>query len=178
MEGGSSFFLSADFLLEHKLKKGMVVDSTLYEQIKEESQFVEVYTKSLSLLSKQMYTEYNLKMKLLSLEYSIGSVNKALDLLKEKSYIDDYTFAYKWVESRIRNKLDSSLELIAGLIKKGISNNIANSVVSELYTQKVKEKIIKGKIEKYYKQNKSAEYIKKSLSRKGFDLASIIHYID
>ncbi|QEN05386.1 hypothetical protein EW093_11910 [Thiospirochaeta perfilievii] len=61
LEDGSSFFLSVDFFLENKIRKGRVVDETLLLKIKDESLFVQAYSKAISLLSRQLYSKFNLK---------------------------------------------------------------------------------------------------------------------
>jgi len=178
LEDGSSFFLSVDFFLENKIRKGRVVDETLLLKIKDESLFVQAYTKAISLLSRQLYSKFNLKRKLLSKDLDSSSIDRAIDYLEKQGYINDTNFAVKWVESRLRSKLDSYNSLLSGLIKKGISSSISKEVLDELYTQEVNDEIIKKSVNKYLNQNKEPKAIISKLVRKGFDIRRIRRYLN
>lgn len=178
MGSGSSFFLSVDFFIQKKIMKGLVVDPTLLEEIKEESLFVEAYVKAISLLSRQGYSRHNLKRKLLSKDFDLIGIERALDYLENQGYLNDKNYAVKWVESRLRNKLDSYNILLSGLIKKGIEQNIAKDVLQLLYTDDVNASIIRRSVEKFIKQNKSPDAIIKTMVRKGFNRCKIMMTID
>jgi regulatory protein len=154
LEDGSSFFLSIDFFISKKLAKGVTVNQELLSEIKEESLFVEAYIKAISLLSRQLYTRFKLKTKLISKGFDICGVEKSLEFLEEQGYINDKVYAEKWVSSRIRNKLDSYNILLAGLMNKGINASICKDVLNELYTEEVNELIIEKSIIKQLKLNK------------------------
>jgi len=175
---GSSFFISADFFIEHKLKKDIHIDSELLSKIVAESNYVVAYLKAISLLSKQSYTEFNLERKLLSNGFNIEDIKKALVTLRDKNLINDTIFAKKWVESRLRTKLDSPLTLISGLVNKGISNSIARNVVEELYSDTTENCLLEKIIEKSCRQGKTADKITSALLRKGFNRKKIVYYIN
>lgn len=178
LEDGSSFFLSIDFFLDKKLAKGVTVDANLLIQIKEESLFVEAYTKAISLVSRQLYTRFNLKRKLLSKDFDNYGIERALDYLEDQGYINDKTFAEKWVQSRIRTKLDSYTTLLSGLTKKGINSSISKEVLCEFYTQEVNDLIIEKSVKKFIKLNKKPENIIKTLVRKGFNIRKVQFYLE
>lgn len=168
LEDGSSFFLSVDFFLEHKIRKDLTIDEDLYKLIIEESQFVEAYSKAISLLRRQLYTKFNLTNKLLSKEYSEEGIKKAIEYLENQGYINDEQYSEKYVLSRLKSKLDSYNGLLSKLINKGISSNIAKETLKKLYTEEVNEEIIKKSIAKMLSSNKDKEKIISSLVRKGF----------
>ncbi len=124
-----------------------------------------------------MYSGFNLRRKLKSKDFS----NKAIDLciikLEEKGYIDDYKYATSWVESRLKNKLDSRQTLLAGLMNKGINSKIANEIVNEYYSNEIEENIIKKSVEKHCRQGKTSDKIIKALIRKGFNIVSVNYYV-
>jgi len=171
---GSSFFLSADFVLKHRIKAELVIDSLLYNEIVNESEYVETYLKSLSLLSRQSYTRLNLIRKLNEKGYTQTSVDRTVHELESRGFIDDRDYAHKWVESRIRKKLDSAPLLVSNLVKKGISQTIAKSVVNSLYSMEVENRIIQKNIERLLNRGKEKDYIATSLSRKGFNLKKVL----
>ena len=165
--------MSADFFIEHKLSKGVVVDYQLLELIREESHFVEAYSKALSLLSRQSYTKFNIKRKLVSKEFDEAGINKALAYLEQQGYIDDEKYARRWVEGRLRNKFDSYNSLYAGLVNKGISGSVARVVLRDLYTEDINANAIRKSIIKYRNLGKTDDYIIGNLSRKGFNTGLI-----
>lgn len=177
LEDGSSFFLSVDFFLKHKLSKGLVVEPELLLEIKSESLFVEAYMKANSLLSRQLYSRSNLKVKLIAKDFDRLAIERALDYLEKQGRIDDLYFSKCWVLSRLKSKLDSYNGLFAGLLKKGINGTIAKSVLIELYTEDVEYKIIIKSIEKLGRQGKTSDAIMKTLLRKGFKRNRVLSLI-
>ncbi|QEN06386.1 hypothetical protein EW093_11915 [Thiospirochaeta perfilievii] len=105
-------------------------------------------------------------------------MDRAIEYLEKQGYINDTNFAVKWVESRLRSKLDSYNSLLAGLIKKGISSSISKEVLDELYTQEVNDEIIRKSVNKYLNQNKEPKAIISKLVRKGFDIRRIRRYLN
>lgn len=177
LEDGSSFFLSIDFFISKKLAKGVVVDLELLNEFREESLFVEAYIKAVSLLSRQLYTRFNLKRKLQSKEFDINGIEHALENLEKQGFINDKKFAEEWVKGRIRTKLDSYIVLLSGLIKKGIKISLSKEVLSDIYTEEVNELIIEKSVNKHIKQNKTQEDIIRILVRKGFNISKVKKYL-
>ncbi|MGL1890529.1 MAG: RecX family transcriptional regulator [Spirochaetaceae bacterium] len=177
LEDGSSFFISVDFFIANKLAKGLEVDSHLLSLMKSESLFVEAYIKGLSLLTRQLYSTFNLKRKLHSKELDPEGIRKAIDYLEDQGYLNDHKYATNWVLSRLSGKLDSYTGLLSALMKKGISSVIAKDILSDLYTDEIEEKIIINSINKLKRKNKTQDFILGSLYRKGFNRRKIEFYL-
>ncbi len=177
MGDGSSFFLSIDFFLEHKLSKGLIVSQELLTKFKSESLFVEAYMKANSLLSRQLYSKFNLKTKLLTKDYDKQAVERAIEYLQDQGRVNDEYFAKSWVNNRIKNKLDSYNGLLAGLMKKGVSVSISKDVLEELYTEEIEYNIIKKSINKLMNQGKTTDKTVEALTRKGFKYSRIVQFI-
>lgn len=174
----SSFFVSVDFFLLNTLRKGLTVSPDLYNDISIESQFVEAYTKAISLLRRQLYTKFNLSRKLQSKDYDTEAIAKTISRLEEKGYLNDYQYAHNWVLSRLKNKQDSYTSLLSGLLKKGISHSIVNDVVKELYNDDVEIELIKKVIEKASRAGKSSDKIIEKLLRKGFNRTKVFDLVN
>lgn len=171
-------FLSSDFFLLNKLKKGLTLSGDLLFRIEEESLFVEAYVKSLSLLNGQAYTAFNLKMKLLSKDLDKNGIERALELLKKKGYVDDERFARTWVSQRLNTRLDSYNSLLSGLLKKGINSGIAKCVINEFYDDETENNIIKKNVDKCCRAGKSSDKIIKALIRKGFNRNKVFYFVN
>lgn len=177
LEDGSSFFISIDFFLEHRLCKGFEVDSHLLSLLKTESNFVEAYSKGISLLTRQLYTKFNLKRKLLTKELNSDGIESALNFLEEQGYLNDQKYATNWVLSRLTNKLDSFNGLFSSLMKKGVCSRISKEVLDKLYTEEIEEGIIIKSINKLKRQGKTKDSIIDTLYQKGFNRNKTIYYI-
>lgn len=178
LEDGSSFFISSDFFIKYKLKKGLTITEELFLRLEEESCFVQAYIKSLSLLNKQSYTVYKLKMKLITKDYDSSGIERAIDTLLDRGLLDDEKFAESWVTQRLRTKLDSYNTLLAGLIKKGVKTAIAKKVINKHYDADVEDNIIKKNVDKCCRAGKSSDKIIKALLRKGFNRNKVFYFVN
>jgi len=106
------------------------------------------------LLKFRLRTEKELYQRLKRKNFSEDCVNKALEFLKEKRFIDDRLFAKAWVESRLKKPLGFR-RLAQELKIKGVAEAIINSRLSEAKKGYSEEEVVKEIIRQ--KQEKTRE---------------------
>ncbi len=114
----------------------------------------------------------------MSKDFDRDAIDKAIEALKCKGYLDDYKFAFNWVQSRLRNKLDSYNGLLSSLIKKGVAVPIIKDVLQECYNDEIESDILKKSVDKCCRMGKSSDKIINTLLRKGFNRNKVLYFVN
>lgn len=127
---------------------------------------------ALQLLSYRERSFYELKKRLLDKGYSEKVINDVLLRFEELDYINDYRFAKKWVNSRIKYKPRGRYLLTKELRKKGVNQKIIDRVIYELLDKELEKKLGKKLADKWlnsrgFSKNNKAKLIR-YLQNKGF----------
>lgn len=157
--------VNADIMYEFSLKKGMILN----EQQKKELFVQLILFRSYSFLARKDYTEKELKMKL-SQEFPKNSpYEEVMEKLKEKSYLDDYSY----VQNYISSKNISKKRIYFDLTMKGIKKELIDEIYSTIFVDE--KKLIKQNLRKVEnkEERKQIEY----LLRKGYNLRDILSVI-
>lgn len=156
-------------------------------RLKQESEFGKIYSKSLEYClmrprsvkeMKEYFYRKIFRMNLKSDHESSDTtiVERILNKLIEKGYVDDYKFACYWVENRRLKKGISRKRLILELRGKGVEDCIIERCLEGSLRSDIDEleKIIEKKKSLYADQNKLIQY----LIRQGFRCDDIKCLID
>lgn len=157
--------INPDIVYEFSLKKGLELNE---EKVKELFEALMVY-RAYSFLSKRDYSRKELKLKLLSEFPKSSPFEEVLDVLEEKEYVNDFSFAKNY----IINKKFSKKKTYYDLSMKGIKKEVIDEIYSSLDLNE-KEDIRKllTKLDKK-DERKKIEY----LLRKGYNLQDILAVI-
>ena len=168
VDGKYSFSLDISQVVDFHLKKGLVISEEQLEEFKRASEFGKLYQRALEWVlvrprsEKETYDYLYKKIseKKLDKEY----INRIIDRLKEKKYLNDETFSRYYVENRFVKKGISKKRLRMELMKKGVAANIIDEVLDGRNDEEeIKKMIIKKR--KKYDDEKLTAY----LCRQGFD---------
>ena len=102
---------------------------------------------ALNYVARAEQGKFRLARKLESKGFSKLSIEKALDYMEDKGYIDDTRFALSWLHSR-SGKNEGRLKLSNELLMRGIKKDVAKIVLDDFF----KETDEKEKCEKEYKK--------------------------
>lgn len=131
------------------------------------------------LISKRLYTEYEISEKLKKREFSPPVIRQVLNELRDYNYVNDLEFARLWIKTRLRLKPKGERLLRLELIKRGITKDTANQALAEVlkdYSQEAlalnlaKRRIERLKLETSLKTRRK---IFSFLQRRGFSSAII-----
>lgn len=160
-------------LFKAGLKVGKEVSKEELEQVVFESEKSSAFEKIANLVSKQLYSERDLRNKLKNYGYQDAPIDGAIALAKEYRYISDKEYARALVESK---PLKSRLELKNALFQKGICSSFAENALSAVSEEDefsraeiLAEKYLKNK----EKNQKTFASLYNFLLRKGFSSSQI-----
>lgn len=120
--------ISADLVAKFNLKRGVVIDKTLYTQICHEQEILQAKNLAIRYISYRPRTIWEVKSKLYSLKFSSDTIEKTINFLKEFGYLEDENFAIKYINEKLKLKKWSFKKLEQELLLKGIKKDILESV--------------------------------------------------
>ncbi len=156
------------------LVKGMELGEELYHKILQEIVGKRAKKRAMHILEKRDKTEQQLRDKLLENRYPSQVVESAIDYVKSYGYIDDVSYAKRYIEYRSRNKSRKQLKM--ELYAKGISNEIIAEIFEGMEdgeTETIKSLILKKSREPWLLGQEEQRKLKMSLMRKGFAYSEI-----
>jgi regulatory protein len=185
------YVLSLDVaqVIDFGLKIGLEIDESELDDLRKESEFGKLYSRSLeySLIRPRSIKELRdyLYRKTLNTRTKTGSIragysesvaSRVMEALTNKGYVDDEKFAHYWVENRNLRKGSSARKLRSELYTKGIAQSIVDEVLQS--TDRLDEvelrKVIARKSSKYDDPNKLKAY----LLRQGFSYDDVKRALD
>ena len=167
VDGKFSFSLDVSQVVDFHIKKGMEISVEQLDEYKKASEFGKLYQRALEwvLLRPRSERETNdyLYKKVYEKKLDKEYINKTIEKLENKKYLDDRKFAEWYVENRFVKKGISRKRLAMELMKKGISAEIIDDVLDVRNDEEEILKIIAKKRAKY-DDEKLIQY----LCRQGF----------
>lgn len=112
-------------------------------------------------LSYQPRTIYEMQIYIKKKGFEEDIVKKIIDILLEKNYLNDKSFAKLFVESKVKNKPKSKFAFQYELHKKGINPSIVDAVLEQYNNQDLAIKSVRNKIKIWRKLD--AEKFKKKM---------------
>lgn len=105
LNGRYAFPVAESVLIKYRLYKGMEVDKELLEQISNDDQVAQAYSKMLDYLSHQLRTEHEVKQKLTELAAPPEIVPVVMAKLRENQLLDDQEYAAAFVRTEMNTTL-------------------------------------------------------------------------
>ncbi|HYF96549.1 MAG TPA: RecX family transcriptional regulator [Patescibacteria group bacterium] len=173
IDGKYSFALSESGLLASGLKIGLELSNDDLEIQKQASVEDKGIYRVLDLISRRPRSEGEIKDYLKRKKYSDEEIEKILNALSIKGYIDDQNFARRWVENRRLLKPISTRKLWVELKQKKVSEEIIQQVLQNDETDEISviEELINTKSRQTRYQDK--QKLLQFLVRQGFNYGDI-----
>ena len=150
-----SFSLDVSQVVDFKIKKGLVISEEQLEEFKKASEFGKLYQRALEWVlvrprSIKETRDYLCK-KIFEKKLDKNYIDRIIEKLQSKKYLDDERFAEYYVENRFVKKGVSLKRLRMELMKKGVSKDIIDEVLANSDRNDEEEiaKIIAKKRAKY-----------------------------
>lgn len=148
-----------------------------YDLIEDEA-YQEVYQKAIALLSRRNHFEAELRKKLLQRDYNQEIIDKVIEVLTQKKYLNDLENARIYVEFRKNTK--SIYYLKSKLYEKGVSSSIINQVLEEVEIDEfdmalkhIYKKLNMSEDETFDLSYEEVAKLCRSLSSKGFSYRTV-----
>lgn len=173
VDGKYSFSLSENELLNTGLKIGQEFDAPGLEQLKTKAVEDKAMMRAYDLLARRPRSRWEMQEYLRRKDYPTELIEKILNTLSDKGYLDDEKFARAWIENRRLLKKTSKRQLMLELQQKRISSDTISKVLAEDETdeqQVVRDVIAKKRTQtRYQDDQKLIAY----LLRQGFSYDDI-----
>ena len=129
---------------------------------------------ALKTLARRMHTAQEIERGLAERGWPSCTVERIVDDLKERGYIDDAKFAEMWVASRSERRLHGRFRLLRDLLAKGVEEGIATAVIQDLLPREREVAIARKAAEKRARTLKvsgirAAAALQRHLRSKGFN---------
>jgi len=176
LDGEFAFVLYKGELSHYSIKEGAQLSEELLGEIKTEALLKRAKLRALHLLNASPRTESGLRRKLKENLYPDDIIGQAMDYVKSFGYVDDYQYAFHFIECRKETK--SRREIFALLSGKGIHSETLDKAFEDAYSdggdQAAIRKILeKKKVQDVLDDQKELQKIYAYLVRKGFSYEDI-----
>lgn len=121
-----------DVYLNFSLFKGDEVTSKIIDEIKLTNAEYEVKNSAFRYLSNRSHSSLELKTKLKKKGFDTEIIQKVLIDLKDKKYLNDFTFAENFVRNRVERRKEGIVKITSELYKKGITREIIEEVTESI----------------------------------------------
>lgn len=129
--------------------------------------------KAVEYLARAEQCRFKLSQKLLNKKYEKHYVDRALDYLESKNYLNDVRFASFWLNSRKINRFEGKTKLLAELMSRGISKQDARTALEEFFEDITEEELCRRDYEKCMRAQKDSEKIVRTLLSHGFPYSMV-----
>lgn len=166
-DNDEQLILSVDVFMQSGLKKNDEISEDRFSSLIQENILFHIKQRAFRYLGRRLYSKKELRTKLLQKKYDKKLVDRVIDYLEEKDYLNDKDFAEAFVKDKIILKKWGEQKLKSELIKKGIQPDVISGVLSEQLSDEVVLSNLKYIAEKKYKtliaRGKDKDYVKQKL---------------
>lgn len=170
VDGKFLFSLDVSQVVDLGVKVGLEISEDELTELKRASEFGKLYQRALEWILMRPHSEKEcrdyLRRKIFERKLDKNYIDKIVEKLKDKRYLDDCRFAEWYVENRFSKKGASVKRLKMELLKKGVSKDIVEQVLKDSSRNDREElqKMIAKKRSRYPDDEKLTAY----LVRQGF----------
>ncbi|WP_312699711.1 RecX family transcriptional regulator [Sedimentibacter sp.] len=173
-----SFGIDLNIMIKYSLTKNMELSDEFIEDILKAEEEINVYNYGLTVLSRSLKSEKQLKEKMLEKGYDTDLVDKVIERLKKRKYINDEYYCDSLINSRINGAKYGKRRIAQELYEKGVDREITEDKLREISDEEEFERAYELGIKKF-KSIKEEDTRKKSgklsnyLIYRGFDYDTV-----
>lgn len=132
---------------------------------------------SFLLLKYRPRTTQEIRSRLKQKKFSKPIIEKVVDYLQEKKFLDDQEFAFVYTRDKLQRGFGEK-RIRFNLKRLGISSEMAEAAFEQVKQEVDYKEIIKNLVNKLYSRNKKRENIFRYLIQRGFSYDDILKYSD
>lgn len=132
IDGKFAFGLHVDVVLEHRLSVGKDLSTSQIETLLEEDEVKKAITAALNLIAFRPRASGELERKLREKGYRPEAAEAGVNRMRDLGYLNDATFADRWIENRQEHRPRSRRMLTQELRQKGIDAEIIDHALEEV----------------------------------------------
>jgi len=169
-KGCSPFFIPKNLLIEFSFNLDEDQDYVSEEEYHELLILNQHYLcrkKSLDLLARREHTKLEMKVKLIQRKFASVVVNKTIEYVVSKDYLNEYRFCENFILSKNR-KGEGKYLILKRLKEKGISNSFSAEIYDQSIDYDMEIKACIKSIEKLNRKKIDKNSLSNKLKSKGF----------
>ncbi len=152
--------ITEDTLVKFGLRAGDEINDERLEEILSYDEFVSARKDAYEYIAYKPRTELEVRKKLRSKKFGEAAIERAISLLKEQKYIDDFKYAENYACEKIRMKPVGRELLRKKLINKGIDREVCSEVLDRIIKTESEADSAFAALIKYAPKVKEAELSK------------------
>lgn len=125
-----AFPLDMNILIKYSLKKDMILNDDLIEDILKSEEKISVYNYGISLLSRSAKSEHEVRLKMLDKGFEPLLIDNAIKTLREQKYLDDERYCEMFINDKINISKHGVRKIKEALYYKGIDKRIIDEKIS------------------------------------------------
>ena len=181
-KSGKVIGISEDCLISHKISVGQKLSPTLLSKIENDERLQSIKFKALNYLSYRSRSRKEVNISLLKKGFHQDDIDKVLEELISKGYLNDKAFAETYARYLIKTKRLGKIAVKNRFFIHSISQEVLNPILDKLYDKYPPELLI-GEIVKKRKYPNDLDKINDKklvnyLKRKGFSWSEISNYFN
>ncbi|RMD90100.1 MAG: regulatory protein RecX [Calditrichaeota bacterium] len=179
-----AFGADLELIRNYGLQEGSLVTRKLVDEILLKDTKKRIKEKAFRYLAGRAHSEKELKTKLAQKGFDAKLIEEVIMELKSKNFIDDESFAFSYVRSRLIHRPAGERLLRQELWQKGIHEEIINRVLQKVFNETPQAELAQQlvvKLNRRYQnleENKKRKRIYEFLIRRGFDWELVKEVVD
>ncbi len=168
VDGKYSFSLSENELLTAGLRIGQDYTKEEFDELQKKAVLDKAYMRAYDQLSRRARSEWEMHDYLKRKEYDEPTIDKIVNTLRDKGYIDDFMFAQSWVHNRRLLKPMSTIRLRQELRQKRVSDDAISRALEE--DESSEQDVLRELVTRKRQQTRyqDVDKLKQYLLRQGF----------
>lgn len=178
-----AFSVHESVLIKYNLKKGMLLDEWVTEEIAYEDEIEKAFHRALHYLSFRMRSEREVEKKLKEVGFGEAVIKEAIMKLRRLNFLDDEAFSEAFMRTQKNASSKGPRAIQQALQQKGIAKDVQQEVL-EMYSEKEQFTIAQQLAQKVVNANENQpplqvkQKIQNQLLRRGFHFSLIQQVID
>ena len=170
-----AFAIDINILIKYSLKKDMLLDDELIDDILKSEEKICVYNYGISVLSRAAKSVHELRLKMKDKGFDLRLIENAINTLKEQKYLDDERYCEMFINDKINISKHGVLKIKEALYYKGIDKEIIEEKVKDISSEEeVKRAFVLG--QKKYLSIKEEDTRKKGIKLSNYLIGKGFEY--
>ena len=172
----TTFYIRQDYLKSidiQAIQTNFEYDQNFASEILDAGLICVVELKAIDYLARAEQSRFGLTRKLLEKKFEKQYIEKALDFLEFKNYLNDERFSRAWLNSRKINHYEGRTKLLAELISRGIDKEVSSKAVENFFLENDELEICIKAYNKFIKKGKTEDKLIAAMMNAGFSYKMI-----
>lgn len=165
LEDLSSFKIDYRTFVDHRIHKDVDITDDLFKLLSEESSFFKCKDAAFRFLSRRLHSTGELKLKLMKKSFSREIIEKVINELIQKNYLNDEEFAFQFAKEKLKKGKVGIHKIENELKRKGVNKSIIETIISKIDETNYQNNILEL-IQKKINQIKNKETDKRKIKSK------------